>query len=77
MALTVCRVAVTVHRSLSVSLALIRTSSGCGKREAAHKKWFMVTPEKKAPVTGATLRTGPVPADFRKCTPSVRKCVTR
>ena len=37
--------------------------SGCGKREAL-KYWFLVIPEKAAPVTGTTLRTtGPAPAD--------------
>ena len=39
--------------------------------------WFMVTPEKEAPVTGTTLRTtGPVLTDSRQWTPSVRICVT-
>ena len=53
------------------------TSSGCGKREA-HKKWYMEIPEKATPVTGTILRTtGPVPADSRQGTPSVRDCATR
>ena len=52
-------------------------NSGCGKKEA-HVIWSMVIPEKTAPVIGITSRTiGPVPADSRQSTPSVRNCASR
>ena len=44
----------------------LHTISECGKREA-HINWSMVKAEKKAPVTGTTLRTtGPAPVDSRQ-----------
>ena len=45
----------------------------------AHKNWFvMVIPVKTASATGTAFgTTGPVPADYRHWTPSVRSCVAR
>ena len=59
-----CKICAALLTILSVSH--MSTNSGCGKREE-HIDWFMVVPEKAAPVIGTTLRTtGPVLADSRQ-----------
>ena len=61
----------------TLSTCPLYTNSGYGKREA-HINWSMMTCKMAAPVTGTTLRTtGPMPADSRQWTLSVRNCVTR
>ena len=51
---------------------------GVGKREA-HSNRSKMKPEEAVSVTGTRTTwgtIGPVPADSRQCTPSVRNCVT-
>ena len=66
----------TTNQLRLLSTCPLHTNSGCGEREA-HINWSMVTCQGSTR-TGTTLRTtGPVPADSRQWTPSVRNCVIR
>ena len=71
-----CISTVFTHRLLPYQHAHFIPTVGVGKERRFN--WSIVTCKMAAPVTRTTLKTtGPVPADSRQWTPSVRNCVTR